>query len=152
MSLLIPPSDASFCSVNRYYRLYLLPVLVLYNACYKGVTCAHALYIHQGILDDAWPYIMSHGSCWSGKESEIRVASEQVVAAAVARGEAPPHFNVLLIAVVASSLIGALILMHLYWYSIFIRILAKIVNGTKGHKASEQEYDGVDKNSKLKTK
>ena len=71
-------------------------------------------------------------------------------AAAVARGEAPPHFNVLLIAVVASSLIGALILMHLYWYSIFIRILAKMTKGTKAHKSGEQEYDGVEKDRKTK--
>ena len=123
-----------------YYRLYLLPKCVIYQAAYHGAICAMVFSQSGGMPADVNRVC---SVCWDRSPEAIEAAG-QVVAAAVARGDEPPFEKIWVVAVVATALLSVLFVMHIYWYLLFVRIAVKLLTGEKPHDVGEVEYEGSD--------
>jgi len=126
-----------------YYRLYLLPKSVIYQAAYRGTTCAYWWYMNMdGTLTAAsLPSThMSENMCWDGSVEAGRNAD--VLAKSTSTEQAA--LSQLSAAAVATLLLAVLFAMHIYWYLLFVRIAVKLLNGMEGHDVGEQEYEGSD--------
>ena len=44
--------------------------------------------------------------------------------------------------IVSNTLLDVLLVLHIFWFFLLVRILVKLISGTKAHSAGEDEYEG----------
>jgi ceramide synthetase len=119
-----------------YFRLYVFPVKVIYQATGPW------LFLLQN-LEYCKDNVMSYHNMTSvyADATELNQAQLQEICSAVLTGEGDTvrHFS----AIVANVLLVLLFCMSCFWYSMFIKILYKILSKNPLHEIAEEEYEGA---------
>eukprot|EP00656_Telonema_subtile_P024378 TRINITY_DN2652_c0_g1_i4.p1 TRINITY_DN2652_c0_g1~~TRINITY_DN2652_c0_g1_i4.p1 ORF type:complete len:415 (-),score=86.28 TRINITY_DN2652_c0_g1_i4:239-1483(-) len=122
-----------------YLRLYLFPMQLVY----KGGYCFMCLCYDLDQVTMGCPYL---------SDAQLAENTEHIAYLGQTNGEEYPYPNSKLIGVGAVVLLGALQLMHVWWYFLFLRILKGIVTTGNPHEAGRQQYEGDDEDAAIPLK
>lgn len=128
-----------------YTRLWILPKYIIYEAGYKGWTCALALWKADGNETKANELIVQEQSCYYPDTNLNLKIMSQGLQDARSRGGSDPVTSILISGTIAMALLFVLVCMHMYWYALFLRLAKKIIEtGGDTHEAGAEEYEGDD--------
>ena len=123
---------ASVLAAWGWWRLYVLPVNVIYSSVAPWVFLGRD---RNYCAENLMSYHDPSGSLVAGDAAHIT----DLEIAGVCSSAGPAHFRNL---VVVNGLLCALVLMHIYWYAMFLRMLGRMLNEEATTEVGEAEYEG----------
>jgi len=119
-------------------RLYLYPVQVIYNACYFG-------YCNIIMLGATATFGWEAAYCPTEHHDKLsQTLQHWTWLASTHHGEEAPYPKTAFWALSTVVLLSVLLVMHVWWYFLFLRILKGIITSGSGHEAGRQQYEGDD--------
>jgi len=130
-----------------YYRLYILPVFIVYNGCWKSMACASGFIYQAGgdVAKFVAIFQADKGLCYA--EQDIKVLENLAIHGknfAESVGDVAPYYSIYYSASVAVALLCVLLVMHMYWYALFYRILHGLLTGKTASDVGADQYEGDD--------
>jgi len=127
-----------------YFRMYLLPYVIVYQGTMGGYECAQVLTGTNGDIEAAKVLAKTQNLCYYPETDVYSDIIEQGIKAAQIRGELAPYSGVMYSAMVAIALLGLLCVMHVYWFALFMRILYGLLTEDDAHEVGAATYEGDD--------